>query len=536
MTRYLSFILNVLVFGVVLATTSLTFETNDDVVSFFQTSGYLTGKPDGRLIFSHRWVGEILAWLYGALPGPNWYVWYLYAALVLSNVLITKLLIENNAQAAVISKGKYWKLLPPVAILSATIVWNLLFFCTALLRPQFTIAAMWLGAAGWFWLFCKLPFRDDLEKSLTKSVMSWLRQDKSLFKHFFIGIGALLVSALVRWQAFVGISILLVPVLGYYMKAPMRRFWFGFAGIVGLLLYLNEHLNQQNQPLETSIAYQMAIDAVVNGPNNLDSITIKNKQFTANDLNLLQGWFWVDKTVFSPKKIIHLSEGIRQWRTPNQSLHHLMSSVYYNWPHVLVWLLVGLGLWKYSVKYQRKQVLWVGLWLCLLLGALAMTSRTPFHVLFPFVALLAAAVSIVHKTDWTKLRWPLVILLGTSQMYALYHCHLKNSAYTAAYQRNVTHLKQNSTKLYVVRGAAFPYEGSFSWWYKPQEQLHNLLPTGYLIHTPLYNDILRQWNIDNLAPALLQRNDIQLVDAPMEALQRFYLEKYQLKVDLNLKK
>lgn len=527
MTRYLALIFNILVFVVVLTTATLAFDTNDDTVSFFQTSGCLTGTPDGRLIFSHPWIGQLLAWLYRVLPGPNWYVWYLYGALLLSNIFITKLLLENSARTTATPEATGWKGLPAKVILGAAAGWNLLFLCTALLRPQYTVASMWLGAAGWFWLFYKLPFRDDFEQPLSKSegIMTSFRQDKSLYPHFFIGILLLLASALVRWHAFVGISILLVPVLGYYLKGRRRWLWLTFAGTMGLLLYINEHINQQRQPTETSMAYQMAIDAVVNGPNNLDSVTIKNKQFTINDLNLLQGWFWIDKTVFSPKKIIHLSEGIRQWRTPYQSLRHLASNAYDNWPHVLVWLFVGLALWKHIAKGQQKQVLWVVLWLCVVLGALAMTSRTPFRVIFPLVALLTAAVTMVHKPDWTKLCWPLLILLGILQFYALSRCHQQNSFYTAAYQRNATHLKQNPATLYVIRGAAFPYEGSFSWWYNPRDRLHNLLPTGYLIHTPLYNDVLRQWNMENLAPALRRRSDVQLVDAPTEALERFYLEK-----------
>lgn len=539
MTYYLSFILNVLVFIVVLTTATLAFDTNDDAASFFQISGCLTGTPDGRLIFSHPWIGGILAWLYRALPVPNWYVWYLYTALLVSNVFITNLLIKNNVQTAVSSKVTEWKQLLSVEILGTAVGWNLLFFCTALLRPQYTIASMWLGAAGWFWLFSKFPLQDDFENSSMKStsVTTSLWQDKRLYQHLFIGTVFLLASALVRWHAFVGISILLVPVLGYFIKGRRRWLWLGFAGVVGLLLYLNEYINQQRQPLETSMAYQVAIDAVVNGPNSLDSATIKYKQFTINDLNLLQQWFWIDKTVFSPEKIIQLSEGIREWRTPYQSLQHLMSHVHYNWPYMLVWLLVALGLWKSSAKGRRKQMLWAGLWLCLLLGVLAMTSRTPFHIIFPFVALLTAALSMLLRLEWTKLRWPALVLLGITQIYALSGTHQKNSYYTATYQSNAAHLKQNTATLYVIKGGSFPYEGSFSWWYNPQhDQLHNLLPTGYLIHTTLYNNILRQWDIDNLAPTLRHRNDIQLVDAPTETLEQFYLEKYQPEVNLNHKK
>lgn len=535
MTRYLALIFNTLLFAVVLVATTPAFDTNDDAVSFFQTSGCLTGTPDGRLIFSHPWIGGILAWLYRALPGPNWYVWYLYGALLLSNIFITKLLIENTARATATSQATGWKGMSAKAILGVAAGWNLLFFCTALLRPQYTVVSMWLGAAGWLWLFCKLPFRDDWEKSsiISDNILASLRKDKSLYPHFFIATAVLLLSALVRWHAFLGISFLLVPVLGYYIKGRRRWLWFGFAAMVGLLFYLNEYLNQQKQPLDTSMAYQIAIDAVVNGPNSLDSVSIKSKHFTINDLSILKQWFWVDKTVFSPEKIIRLSEGIRQWRTPYQGLQHFMFYVSYNWLYVLVWLFIGLGLWISSTKAQRKRLFGVGLWLCVVLGVLATTSRTPFHVFFPFVALLTTAVCIVQRPDWAKLRWPLLILMCIAQVYALHRSHEKNSFSIAAYQNNIVELRQNTGRLYVVAGAAFPYEGSFSWWYHNQDdRLHNLLPTGYLIHTPLYNDILRQWNIDNLATDLRLRNDVQLGGAPMGDLERFYLEKYPLEVGL----
>jgi hypothetical protein len=537
MTRYLALIFNILVFAVVFIAATPAFDTNDDAVSFFQTSGCLTGTPDGRLIFSHPWVGGTLAWLYRILPGPNWYVWYLYGALLLSNVFITKLLLENAARtAATEATGR--KGLPSKAILGLAAGWNLLFFCTALLRPQYTLASMWLGAAGWLWLYCKLPFRDDSENSSTKrdGIMAALRRDKSSYLHFFIATAFLLLSALVRWHAFLGISILLVPVLGYHIKGRRRWLWFGFAAMAGLLLYFNEYLNQQQQPVETSMAYQVAIDAVVNGPNNLNSENIKDKQFTINDLNLLKQWFWVDKTVFLPEKIIRLSDGIRQWRTPYQGLQHIMFYVSYNWLYVLVWLFVGPGLWIASAKVQRKRMLGAGLWLCLVLGALAISSRTPFHVFFPFVALLMAALSIVQQPDWAKLRWPLLVLMGIAQVFALNRSHENNSFSIAAYQRNTAQLRQNPATLYVVAGAAFPYEGSFSWWYHPEhDRLRNLLPSGYLIHTPLYNDVLRQWNMDNLATDLRRRNDVQLLGAPVEALEQFYLEKYPLEEDLRQK-
>lgn len=535
MTRYLALIFNILVFAVVFIAATPAFDTNDDAVSFFQTSGCLTGTPDSRLIFSHPWIGGTLAWLYRILPGPNWYVWYLYGALLLSNTFITKLLLENAARTTATPEATGRQGLPAKAILGVAGGWNLLFFCTALLRPQYTVASMWLGAAGWLWLFCKLPFRDDSEKSSTQSdsIPVSLREDKSLYLPLFIGIAFLLLSALVRWHAFVGISILLVPVLGCYLKGSRRWYWFGFAAVLGLLLYLNESLNQQKQPVETSMAYQVSIDAVVNGPNNLNSENIKDKKFTINDLNLLKQWFWIDKTVFSPEKIIHLSEGIRQWRTPYQGLQHFMFYVSYNWLYVLVWLFVGPGLWIASVKGQRIRVLGAGLWLCIVLGGLAITSRAPFHVFFPFVALLTAAVGIIHRPDWTKLRRPLLILMGITQIYALHRSHENNSFSIAAYQSNAAQLRQNPATLYVVSGAAFPYEGSFSWWYHPEhDRLRNLLPTGYLIHTPLYHDVLRQWHMDNLATDLRRRNDVQLLGAPVEALERFYLEKYPIEREL----
>jgi hypothetical protein len=504
-------------FGIVATFASLAFDTNDDVASFFQTSGYLTGSPDGRLMFSHHWIGEALAWLYRTLPGPNWYVWYLYAALLIANILMTQILTQHE------TRGEGWAI---------RIGYSVLFFCTALLRPQYTIVAMWLGAAGWFWVF-RLLSEDDRQATiepLRSTPMQW-RSLKHII-HLSIGAALLLASALVRWHAWAGISLALVPLLSCYVGRSKRLFWFGFAGFMGLLLFLNDSFVQQQQPLETSMKYQTAIDAVVNGPNQLDSIVISHKQFTINDLKLLQQWFWIDKSVFSPEKIVQLSEGIRQWRTPYQSLRHLATNMYDNWPHVLVWLLVGLGLLQGVPPHKQKQVLLAGLWLLVLLLALAATSRTPFRVIFPFTALLIAALSLVHKPAWGRVHWLFVVLLAIVQAYALYCCHTQNEGYIIDYQKNKTLLKQHPTTLYIIRGDAFPFEGALSWWYNPKDRMHNLLPTGYLIHTPMYNEVLRQWGIDNLAPALPSRPDIQVIDPPTEALEQFYREKYGLEIDL----
>lgn len=500
-----------------------TFDTNDDPASMFTACGFWTGQPGDTLIFTNLRISSVLCYLYEQWPLPNWYVCYQYAVLFAANAVIAVLLSRTSG----IEKSE--KFVGD----RAAFLWCVVFFLPVLLRPQYTITASWASIAGWLLL------------------AEGLRLPNFRWKLYLSAGVFLFLSELIRYQAFLGIGLLMGPLIFYRefekIKLGALRTVFSkryaVAALLLLLPILHEQFERREHPASASMAYQNAIDAVVNGPNCIDESHLLAAGFSANDLVMLQEWFWIDGSIFASEKIEQLGQGIRCPRTFGAGPRHFAGSLYLEWPYVALVLMSAAALQMFSPP-QRRRTLWTALYLTVLFLGLSYWSRLPFRVLFPFMAAAFAWLQfsqtrvLSERSPTSSLGAGFRSALLLAAILALQNIHLwrqniSNQQSRREFREAATWFQQNPQTLFVVQGGSFNYEGAFSWqnpalaW-----SAHNLAPTGFLLHTPVFQDILQYHGMSDLAQALLEKRAIVLINPPVETLRRFYREHYDREIRL----
>ena len=121
----------------------LHFSTVDDVEMEGIVSGMLTGQPEFRMIFSHAFLGKILAGLYQIMPGVSWYGYFF-------------LLCHAFALSLMITMAR--TVTPTAGICMTALGFTIHFYCFTDL--QFTTTACLLGAWATVWLW-KLATRPN---------------------------------------------------------------------------------------------------------------------------------------------------------------------------------------------------------------------------------------------------------------------------------------------------------------------------------------------------------------------------------------
>ncbi len=489
------------------------FDTNDDAVSMFTACGFWTGQPDETLIFISTYLGRVLCRLYEGWPAPNWYVCFQYAVLLAAHTVVLASVARPQCSPRAGMAG---------------LLWTLVFFLPALLRPQYTITACWAGLAGWLLLV----------QGLRKPGLSPL--------HFPGAAIFLLLSALIRWQALAGLGLLLsaLSLLQVFEKKRWPIRWphgLKKTGLAALVLLLPAGLAWQEnrgRPENASLSYQNAIDAVVNGPNCLDAVGLQAAGFSANDLGLLQKWFWIDGRIFAPEKIENLSRGIRCPRSWKDGLRHFAGALYLEWWHLTGAAAGALLLGMFGPENRRRALFAAGV-VALLFLLLSFWSRLPHRILFPLLAAAFAWLWVTRtpprvaepKPPWWV--YPALAGLFLFQGIYLWLQNAQNRLARQEFQDAAAWTARQPETLVVVQGGSFPYEGAFSWQNPALRwSSHNLVPTGYLLHTPVYRDILRYHGLEDLAAALSQKHPLVLLNPPVDRLRVFYLEHYGRDIQL----
>jgi hypothetical protein len=87
---------NLILLGLFLVSATPNYETNDDLLMQLIASGFYTGHPDTHLVFTNIIIGWGLRLLYGAWTGCNWYLVYLLAAHFAALTAIAYLVVSRR--------------------------------------------------------------------------------------------------------------------------------------------------------------------------------------------------------------------------------------------------------------------------------------------------------------------------------------------------------------------------------------------------------------------------------------------------------
>jgi hypothetical protein len=519
-------------------TVHVRFETNDDVAMELLCSGFgFAVRPDAHMLFSHIWLGKVLAALYTWNGDVRWYPIYLQAAGAVAFATIG---------FCFLIKHKFW-----VGLLA-----SLLFFLasavTCFVVMQFTATACLVTLAG---VAIAFTIADAEELTCRQNIFLSV-----------LGMALLMLASLIRFEGFELILAfgLLLSILRRIPKPLLQKrvilpiSVLVAAGIFGLTAAEFQKAAYRNDPNWNGFFsilratadftdFQKGNYVVNNAP------LLKQVNWSANDVHMLEIWGYMDANVFSLEKV---NEVRRQLPTSTISLQKVGSQLFgllgdptlfaiyaVIAPFLFVMDARRMGLARYAALCLASSGI-----LCVLIACF----KSSWHVYLPVFSFLlwaclfhidAARVATALSSAWRQRRVAfclLIVVLGLAYGFwvqKVYAEPFRNiSRMNHILKDSIKALNPNKHTLYVCWGTAFPFEyilpfDSLSFYFKNL----SFLPIGCQSRAPTFGQMLALYNIKDFFSGLLQPNVVLLsYDFNNKILEQYMLEHYGLTVKANV--
>ena len=463
------------------------FNVSDDVIFMMISSGVFTGEPSEALIYPSPLLGLLLKCLYVWLPFFNWYIVVQYLMLIFVQVQLIKIYDSQNTLW-----GHYY---------SAII--------TLLLLPtyfslQYTVTAILIGWTGW------LLFQEFQQNGRKVNLV--------------LAILSIIFAATLRTKA--ALLVLIYGSIISFIRVTSKRPVI-IASIIGLTItgaiFLFDrsyyHLKFQDGDLRT---YLQAIENINGRPNQPDP-----GEFSIKELSLIKSWFWIDKDLYAKEKIIELGGNIYSQRNITQSLALILNS-FSRYPYLYLSLAIFCvgGILRIKTSKDTTLMIMEISTAALIVFYLAYSARIPFRVLYPIGLMVSLQINAQGKSKPMRFyQWLTLISIGGMMMIWTSKISQKNDQNREAFLVSRSWLEQNRDHIIYIRGSQFPYEGSFSI-FNTKMQWNHVIPTGYYIFTPNYQQLIRQLNLDNQLTDLCNTQKVMVVSPRIQELSAILNSKY----------
>jgi hypothetical protein len=508
-------------------------------MNMFAVGRGLAQQPSEFLLFQHFLIGLVLKNLYIHVPSLPWYGILLYLYLFLSSVIIGYSITRLNPRPFVFG---LW-----ITLLT-------LFYVPAIVSPQFTICAGFVGIAGLVLLYSNI-----LKPHPSRTINAGL---------LVLASGLIILCSLIRYQAAILVAVLIVPLFAHLLVrhfAAVRRRLFLILSVVGLscvALYIGQRAYYQNDPgwrqfhrYNEARAEFTDRDRVV--WNEQTEPLFREIGWTQNDLDMLRNWIYLDRDRYSLDKLIFLLEKTpyvpqhkMAWR---QSLDELKTSLLSC--SGLGTLLLGLCLLVRGSWMVRVVVLFALVWYCgLFIGICIVQKSVPLRVWLGMLFGLGAMELLLWcqpreqpSEAGTKkrrdLRTKIAAWAVLSVMVALCwgvirqarDLSRKNRVSQQSLKGDFARLRPQAGQLFVVMPGDFPYEAfQLPFNAAPIAREMQLLGLGVGNQEPFVQNRLKTFGIEDLYQAFYSREDVLLISTPRlnVLLVQYIQEHYNTKVEV----
>jgi hypothetical protein len=545
---------NLMLFGLFLLCATPVYETNDDLMMQMIASGFYTGQPDGHLVFTNILIGWTLRFLYGTWAGCNWYFIYLLAVHYAALTAIAFLVVSRRG-------GWFFTLLYAGFFLIVEL--------RVLLHLQFTTTAFLAGTAG------VLLLADGLQSG---HATHWPK--------VVAGVAFAGLMCLIREPASLLLAGIACPFLLERLGLTAWRRLLGtalaFAGIFLVLHGINRWAYQRDPAwAEFSEYNRMRGEIHVTPLEKFIPDAASAAGWSANDGWMFSKFYFSDPEVYAgvPKmrlfldklKMVAQAEPARPGNFPTKSL--FLPSIFPDDARALMLLAMLNGVWCVlsAGAFRRRCLvtLLISYGLFVVLGSyLSTTVRLPERVAYN-IPLFVNAICLYWATvfcslsfatprcGWATaflaprwrakvLRWAALMLVAVwAAMYLSCVSELAYGLWAAnTVNRNLERtshkilgpvwslLPKQKTPILIAMPFDSILEQSLFFCASAEKLPFFLVPSGWISHSPLFNQILEQHQLRPYSLSLVDREDIFFLMRTgwLEPLRIFYREHYGLNV------
>lgn len=345
---------------------------NDDPTMIAFANGDYAGGVASRLVHMNVAIGQLLAFLYSWLPRVPWYSLMLWGGWIAA--WSAALFVAASGSA----RGRGMRLV--LALLAIGIG-----FPGAALIVTFTSGAFGIGVAG-----------------LLLMTLAATRTQRAARLAAGLGGAALVASAMVRWDSFLGIVLAFLPVwVAIAFRAGMRRSLVT-AGVVAIAAFgvhqadriAYTHNDEWRAYDETRVAYKELKRGNRLLPSDALDAAAQSLGWTAIETELLAGFLFADPDVYTIDALETLLDRVPAQRAADLSEVYGIAFEPY---HYFLWTLLGICL-AHLIRIRRLMPsIWIVgslAWFAAVMGYLTMYVRFPSRTAVPFwtTAVLVAAV------------------------------------------------------------------------------------------------------------------------------------------------
>lgn len=502
---------------------------NDDLKIIWSVAGYPgQGVANPFMIYSNVLLGIVLAPLYGTTATLNWYVCLLTVANALSIWSILYLILSRPGRID-------YRILGTVVVLA----------CTAILVLNITYTSSAALA-----VFAGIGLMVDASDART-STWKWTALG---------GIVLVVWGGLMRLQVLLIVLAIVFPATLFRRRSLNWRRLLQNSLLAGLLVasnYAFDRLYVHMHPDWNAYYAYNSVRQKLHDAHRLNNLhgQIRRVGWSQNDQELFARWFYPDAARYSLEHISYLVS-----RTPGMSQDPTGTIVAFarqnlpSEPGVYALIMMAIAAWAFSRPFVRR-VTWSMLvtWLAAFVinVLLSFMYKNPdyvvtstlagslvFSLILPGVGAPAGEVTSGQQSKVIQrqrlAQTGSAILLGAASCVILVRLlaasatnEIKQTAYTRILA-DLNLLRAEGTiasdSLIVSPAHGLPYEWSYP--FELTRPSPSFLDTGWITFSPEYERVLREYRIDSLPDALLQRDDVYLMtDSNLTIyLARYYQE------------
>lgn len=537
----LSVMLNAVVFAIALSTTTIGFESNDDIGMARIASGALTGKPVEEIVFSHFLIGRALKSLYQWSDRWTWYTFYLIGVhfATLTGLLYAFLRVQKGRLAL-------WLFL----ILFAQ------FEVAVLLLLQFTSVAAMASVSG------------------VVLILSSTRRRESSRLAIVYGGCLIVLAGMIRGESMYYAIALLSPLLAFELF--LHRVWKQLAILGAFVLvaqaanlgnsrhYLNDPRWRDFKEYNDVRSSMHDLPIIEFEPNTRFFFDRAGWSYT--DWGMFNSWFFTDPDTFSYE---HLRQLLDRFQGASRGRSDWKSFLAEHLERVAVFrflMYANAVLAVFLCRGARLRLFLLGVAQCLvaesLLTLFAVYAKLPPRVLLPAFYATSVAVffgvlrvaderrfAIVQAPSWGRRRLSAVAGVVFAACYGVIcfqtcRFHLTESELNRhkqdvfhAYVRTVVDrcAKPHPGAIFVNWGATFPIDFAPPFDNLRELRTVNAIDLGWYTHSPPFQDWLRQEKVADLYRAIYEDPQIYFCTSPtyVKHLRRFVQEHYRKSIIQN---
>jgi len=491
-------LINIILFALFFFFATPKYQTNDDNAMEAIASGLRTGQPSEYLIFINVLIGKLLVFLYSNYPALNWYPILFYLIHFISMTIILHCLL---------SKKNYTY---GLAFYLLIFVFFELFLLANL---QFTTTAFISGISG--------------------IILFLTYIDSKGFKLYFVmssSIILLILAGLIRHNVlYLVLGISSVVILLKFIKKPKLKIPVFIIILIVLFTtfyqYNNYYYNKDPQ-WKFYMEYDNLRHKIIGYPRFIFNSSTKDVYnavgWSENDVSMIMSWFYNDLEIYPKEKLQYVVDNIKSKINIKETFKNLKNAYMDLDLKMRLFTAFFLIIMILEIIRRRNKYLYLILVPSFLISLyFSYLGRLPDRVFIPIIlSVILISIFFIEPFSFRGMSNTKKIVIKITTL-AICIFIVAAIFISTSYESQINKLNQKKfeteinkmiekNKIYFIWIATLQDRSIL---FNASDHFKNLksICQGWIIHSPIYNEILDKYSINNIYKDIAERSDIYVI-------------------------